>query len=85
MSDAKTFTITVLSQPEILSITLSNAVATIEWSAIAGQGYRLQFKDHLHETNWSDAAPDVIATGPAASKDDSLDGVTQRYYRILVR
>ena len=85
MSDAKTFTITVISQPEILSVTLSNEVATIVWSAIVGQGYRLQFKGDLNETNWSDALPDVIATGPAASKDDSLDGVTQRYYRILVR
>lgn len=85
MSDAKTFTITVISQPEILSITLSNEVATIVWSAIVGQGYRLQFKGDLNGTNWSDALPDVIATGPAASKDNSLDGVPQRYYRILVR
>jgi hypothetical protein len=85
MSDAKTFTITVISQPQILSISLSNEVATIVWSAIPGQGYRLQFKGYLNDTNWSDALPDVIATGPAASKDDSLEGVTQRYYRILVR
>ena len=85
MSDAKTFTITVMSQPEILSVTLSNEVATIVWSAIVGQGYRLQFKGDLNETNWSDALPDVIATESVASKDNSLDGVAQRYYRILVR
>lgn len=82
-SDAKSFTITVLARPSIQSVTFSSTNATLTWSAISGAKYRVQFKNDLNNTNWTDLVPDVTATGPVASITDT-PGVAQRFYRILV-
>jgi hypothetical protein len=84
-SDAKTFSVMVVIAPVIEAISISSNTATITWSAITGQSYRLQYKSDLGETNWNDILPDVTASGSTASKDDPLDSNPQRYYRILVR
>jgi hypothetical protein len=83
-SDTKTFTVAVESAPLIQSILISNSVATLTWTAIAGQSYRLQYKADLSDTNWTNAPPDVMAGGTTASKDDSFDSTVQRFYRIFV-
>src|SRR3954447_20251560 len=55
----------------------------LNWSAVAGQAYRVQYKDGLNDGEWVDAAPDIVAEGPAASV--SLPRETEeRLYRILV-
>jgi hypothetical protein len=55
----------------------------LNWSAVAGQAYRVQYKDGLNDGEWVDAAPDIVAQGPAASI--SLPKETEeRLYRILV-
>jgi hypothetical protein len=82
-SDAQSFTVTVLARPGIQAVTASSTNATLTWSAIPGTTYRVQFKADLSDTNWTDLAPDVTATGPTASLTDS-PGPTQRFYRILV-
>ena len=84
LSDTKSFTVTVLSRPAIQSITLSNDIVTITWSALAGQTYRLQYQDTLTGTNWNVLPPDVIATGPAATQTDSIGSNAQRFYRIVL-
>ncbi|MCX6930838.1 MAG: hypothetical protein NT154_47690, partial [Verrucomicrobia bacterium] len=83
MSDAKSFTITVLARPDIQSVTCSSTNTILAWSAISGAKYRVQFKDDLGDTNWTDLAPDVTAAGPVASITD-IPNVAQRFYRILV-
>jgi hypothetical protein len=82
-SDAKTFTVTVLARPDIQSVALTNANAVLTWSAIPGAGYRVQFKNDLSDTSWTDLVPDVTAGGPAASLTDT-PGAPQRFYRVLV-
>ncbi len=84
-SDAQTFNVTVVMAPSIQNISVSNNIGTITWSAIAGQSYRLQYKLDLDDTNWNDILPDVIASSSTASKDDPLDSISRRYYRIVVR
>jgi hypothetical protein len=84
-SDTKTFSVTVVIAPVIQGISLSNNIITITWSAIAGQSYRLQYKSDLSDTNWNDILPDVTASGSTANKDEPLNSIPQRYYRILVR
>jgi len=37
------------------------------WSAIPDTEYRVQFKNALRDTSWTDLLPDVTAGGPAAS------------------
>jgi hypothetical protein len=56
---------------------------TLNWSAIAGVKYRVQFKNNFNEVNWSDLAPDVTAASSFASITDN-SGAVQRFYRILV-
>jgi YD repeat-containing protein len=57
---------------------------TIEWSAVSGRTYRVQYKNDLNETAWSDLAGDVIASGPTASKADGLTNL-HRFYRVMLR
>ena len=82
-SDARSFTITVVARPSIQSVTCSGTKATLTWSAIPGAKYRVQFKDDLNNTNWTDLVPDLAASGSAASMADT-PAVAQRFYRILV-
>ncbi len=83
VSTTNTFVVTVLARPVIQSVTCSGTHATLAWSAISGAKYRVQFKDDLGDTNWTDLEPDVTATGPVASITDTPN-VAQRFYRILV-
>ena len=62
-----------------------SAQAVALFGAIAGQTYRVLYKEDLNATNWNDLLPDVTADGATASKDDSIISGAQRYYRILVR
>lgn len=68
--------------PQILSSEAAGGMFTLTWNALGGKTYRVQFKDSLDDTNWSDLLPDVTASGPTASKSDPL-GPDRRFYRIL--
>jgi hypothetical protein len=71
-----------IPRPVIQSITRTNNLVTIFWSAIANRTYRVQFKDNLDDSNWSDLLPDVTASGPTASKIDGSALGAQRFYRV---
>ncbi len=70
--------------PVIESIAVSDGAATIQWSTLAGHTYRLQYRDDLGATGWLDVLPDVPASGPTASATNSVEGSTQRFYRVLL-
>jgi hypothetical protein len=84
LSDAKTFTIVVVSPPIIESISASEENVTISWSSLPGITYRVQFKPDPGESTWIDLPGDVTAQGPTAFKTDVIDGDTQRYYRVII-
>jgi hypothetical protein len=75
---------TVVPPFVITSILLTDGVAAITWNSAAGQTYRLQYKDRLTDTNWQNALPDVLATGPTTTLTNTLDSATQRYYRVAL-
>jgi hypothetical protein len=75
---------TALSRPLIESIVLSNSTATVTWSAVYGQKYRLQHKQNLTDANWIDVVPDVTATGPTATGTNYVGSSPQRFYRVFV-
>jgi hypothetical protein len=75
---------TITSPPLIQSFSLSNGIATVVWTAFAGQNYRLQYQAVLGDTNWSDVSPDITATAASAAATNSLDGSLQRFYRVLL-
>jgi VCBS repeat-containing protein len=72
------------NQPVIQSLTISNTTATIIWSSIAGQTYRLQYNADLNTTNWVDVVPDIPATNTTVTATDTIDINTPRYYRVQV-
>lgn len=69
--------------PRVLSIvndTGSDFIIT--WSSIPGRTYRLQYKDDLSASTWTDAG-DIPATNTTASTSDNSGG-SQRFYRIAL-
>ena len=80
---SRTFTATVLSQPLIQSITVSNSIVTLTWTAMGGQGYRLQTNASLDPLTWGDAGAELIAGGPTATATAAVDQAT-KYFRVRV-
>jgi hypothetical protein len=83
LDNTKSFTVTVISDPN-LEISLAGDVVTISWTAIAGQTYRVQYKENLDDTAWLDLVPDVTAGGSTASTTDTISASSQRFYRVAV-
>jgi hypothetical protein len=83
LNDTETFAITVLGRPMIEDATFSGPGLVLSWSAIAGVKYRVQFKNRLEDTAWSDLVPDITAVGPTVDFNDPAVA-TQRFYRIMV-
>jgi hypothetical protein len=84
LSDTGTFFVTVVGRPVIVNISFSNNAPTLDWSAIAGQSYRLQYAPLLVNPVWSDVTGDLTATGSTASKTDPASAATNRFYRVRV-
>lgn len=70
--------------PVFNSIDTANGSFGLQWTAIPGRTYRVQFTPDLSTTNWSDLPPDVLAVTNMASKAD-LPTNAQRFYRISLR
>jgi rhamnogalacturonyl hydrolase YesR len=68
--------------PKITSISTSNSIVRLTWSAVTGQNYRVQFKDALSAATWSNLGGTITASGPTASANDSL-GSSMRFYRVV--
>src|SRR5262249_54012015 len=81
LDNSKSFTVIVVSSPTA-GISVAGNIVTISWTALAGQTYRVQYKDNLDDASWIDLAPDVTASGSTASTTDAT--VSQRFYRVAV-
>ena len=84
LSDAKSFTVSVVPPPSFSSSVVSNGTVSLTWSAISGQTYRVQYNTNLLGTNWQDLAPDVMATGDTASWTNAPLSDAQGFYRVRV-
>jgi hypothetical protein len=82
-SAEQVFTIAVGSTPPgwILSLAISNGTATLTWGAVSGQTYRVLYIGGTGNTGWSALLPDVVASGPTASKTDQ-PLVNLRFYKV---
>jgi len=63
---------------------MTNQVAALTWNAIAGQTYRLQYKDALSTNDWQDASPDVLASGPRGVVTQAIGSASARFYRVIL-
>jgi hypothetical protein len=84
LSDAKSFVVNVVSRPVITSIEVTNEVARLTWTALAGQKYQLQFKTNAVDNGWSNTASEVTATNSSVTEVDSSGSQTERLYRVQV-
>jgi hypothetical protein len=83
-SDTTTVTIIVSYQLQIVSIELIDGVATVSWISLPDSIYRLQFKNDISYTNWSDVTPDVTATGTISSATNTTSDAMQQFYRVFL-
>ena len=57
---------------------------TINWSAVSGQVYRIQFKTNLNQLLWSDLSGDVLANSQSMSQTVVLStNQPQCFYRVI--
>jgi hypothetical protein len=70
--------------PVIQSISLTNGIVTIKWSAVSGQSYTLQYKTNLTDSVWSNVVPDFTASGSIAIGTNGVNNSTQRFYRVML-
>jgi hypothetical protein len=74
--------VTVAVPIRVLAKAATNGL-TLTWNSQPGTVYRVQAKDDLRLTSWTDVSGDVTATGTNASwTDESLAAHSQRFYRI---
>jgi hypothetical protein len=76
--------LTVIQQPVILSVGVTNQVLGLTWSAVTGQTYQVQYNDDLRTTNWTALVPNILAGGSTATETNSITNSPQRFYRIML-
>jgi hypothetical protein len=88
LSDAKSFL--VIDNPvqaaaiQIIDIQANASQVSLTWTSQAGQTYRLQFKNSLTATNWTDIPGDISAAGASSSASDGIGSTNSaRYYRVV--
>jgi hypothetical protein len=67
---------------QIVSTTVNgDGDVVITWSAENARTYRVQYKDDLNASAWSDLS-DITASSPVASTTEVIGTASQRFYRI---
>jgi hypothetical protein len=70
--------------PLITSFTITNGVAVVTWSSVAGHTYRLQYRGDFGPGSWSDVVPDVTAAGTSSTATNAVGIATRRFYQVRV-
>jgi hypothetical protein len=85
LSDSKSFAVTVVARPTFLNVTLSaNGNVTLNWTALPGQNYGVQYKLNLTDAAWLNISNLVTAVTNTASLVDTPGSDAQRFYRVQV-
>ena len=66
----------------VASVAPELSLVTLQWSAIPGRHYQLQFKDGLADGSWTDVGETIVATADVAYASDPHG--TQRFYRVVM-
>jgi uncharacterized delta-60 repeat protein len=69
--------------PEINPTGPTNGGRTLQWTAIPGRTYRVQFTTSFDSAGWSDLPPDILAVTNLASTTDPVTN-THRFYRVAL-
>jgi hypothetical protein len=68
--------------PLILSVKLTNGMATVTWTTVPGHAYTLEYQDTLG-TDWTNVLPAVSASGSQASMTNAAGGAPRRLYQVI--
>ena len=79
-----TNTLTVTNpDPIVLSLRAgSPGTVIISWNSVSNLTYRVQYKNNLTDSNWTDLPPDVVATGVQTSVTNVVGIQPQRFFRV---
>jgi hypothetical protein len=85
LSATNSFVVTVLPPiaPLIEAIAMADGTAIITWSSAVGGIYRLQTKEDLSDSNWTDVPADFIATSNSISATNDVGLAQTRFYRVF--
>jgi autotransporter-associated beta strand protein len=72
------------AQGFITPVLPSGARVQLTWAAADNRSYRVQYKDHLEDANWTNLVPDVLALGPTASTIQTSVTAAKRFYRVVL-
>jgi hypothetical protein len=70
--------------PLILSVKLTNLVATVTWTTVPGHTYQLQYQDS-GGTAWTNAMPTVLANGTQASQTNFVGTSPNRLFQVVTQ
>ena len=58
---------------------------TVLWPAVPGKSYKVQYKDDLASTNWTELPGAIVLNGSTGSiSDPTSGGQPRRFYRVIV-
>jgi hypothetical protein len=84
LSDTQSFVISVVSRPQLFPPVATPTNVVLQWMAIPGTAYRVQFLTNLNVTNWMKLSPTVTAATSIATNIDAGATNSQRFYRVQV-
>jgi hypothetical protein len=82
LTDAKSFSVVVVSRPVITSIEVVTNSVQLTWTSIPGKQYRLQYKTNLTDAAWLDFPTGATATGLDTTGLDTAPAAEHRFYQV---
>ena len=79
-----TLDLSVLPPLNIEAVTKSDNGFTLNWNALMGRAYQVQFKTDLAQPTWINLVLRLTATNATMTASDSVVTDPQRFYRVLL-
>ncbi len=83
LSSTTTFNVVAVDIPQIRTLASTTGSLTLQWPALKGKKYRVEYRDDLRSPGWIILGEDITATGDSIIVDLEIGSATQRFYRIL--
>ncbi len=68
--------------PVFQTVTQTNGIFTLTWSALPGQRFQLRYCSNLASGNWTDLGGVRTAAGSTVTASDVMGSSSQRFYRV---
>ncbi len=85
LSSTRIFNVVVAASGLVTTIGLSNQMVTLQWNAVVGRSYNVEYKNDLSEMVWTPLITNLLATGDSATLTDAVGTNIQRLYRIVLQ